>query len=139
MRLTLANIEMETTLSQDCKKMSIALVRCMFITIIRSGEIFVLVLCCRFSEEKYLCRCNMYFCKTRRFSPVEVRLIKDRPGPGGHCPVPGWSPLESYDNNFKQKSVPGRCHYTLIDTTKRRTGAEGFLVVPKLHQAPYDV
>jgi len=60
--------------------------------------------------------------------------------------------------NFKQKSsgarpmcanavrapsghhtVPCRCQFTLIDPTKRRTGAVEFLVGPKLHRAPYDV
>jgi len=65
--------------------------------------------------------------------------------PAGHRTVPGRAPLESYDINFKQKSsgarpmcvnagrappghrtVPGRCHFTLIDPTKRRTGAVEF-------------
>jgi len=63
----------------------------------------------------------------------------------GHRTVPGRAPLELYDINFKQKSsgarpmcanagrappghrtVPGRCHFTLIDPTKRRTGAVEF-------------
>jgi len=57
----------------------------------------------------------------------------------------GQAPLESYDKKFKQKSsgarpmcsnagrapsghrtVPGRCHFTLNDPTKRRTGAVEF-------------
>jgi len=33
----------------------------------------------------------------------------------------------------------GRCQFTLIDPTKRRTAAVEFQVVPKLHRAPYDV
>ena len=68
--------------------------------------------------------------------------------PTRHCTVPGRTPLESYDIKFKQKcvqmpaghrTVPGRCHFTLVDPTKRRTGAVEFYVVPKLHRAPYDV
>jgi len=66
------------------------------------------------------------------------------------------SPVTSYDLNFKLKSsgarlmcanadrapsghrtLPGRCHFTLSDPTKRRTGAVEF--VPKLYRVPYDV
>jgi len=62
-----------------------------------------------------------------------------------HRTVPGRAPLISYDKKFKQKSsgarpmcsnagrassghhtVPGRCHFTLNDPTKRRTGAMEF-------------
>ena len=72
-----------------------------------------------------------------------------RPGtvrcPVGHRPMFYESNLESYDNCFIQKSsgarpmcanagrapsghrtVPGRCHFTLNDPTKRRTGAVEF-------------
>jgi len=63
----------------------------------------------------------------------------------GHRTVPGRSPLELYDLNFKQKSsgarpmcanadrapsghrtAPGRCNFTLSDPAKRRTGAVEF-------------
>jgi len=37
------------------------------------------------------------------------------------------------------RTVPGRCHFTIVDRTKRHTGAVEFQVVPKLHRAPYDV
>jgi len=37
------------------------------------------------------------------------------------------------------RTVPGRCHFSLSNPTKRRTGAVEFLLVPKLHRAPYDV
>jgi len=83
-RLTLTVIEMKSTLSRQQKK-SKALVPCMLITISRSGEFF-LHLCFWSSEEKYLCRYNMYFCKTCRFSPVKVQLIKHRPVPGQTLP-----------------------------------------------------
>jgi len=42
-------------------------------------------------------------------------------------------------NVCKRRTVPGQCHFTFNNPTNRRTGAEEFLVVPKLHQAPYDV
>ena len=75
-------------------------------------------------------------------------LILHRPAPGraslkvsGACQTSyDWAPLESYDFNFKQnRTAPGRCHFTLNDPTKRRTGAVEFKVVPKRHRAPNDV
>ena len=95
----------------------------------------------------------MNYCKIRRFSPVEVRLIKHRPVTGRasadllrdirkslayvrHRTMPDWvpgrSPLESHDLNFQQKSsgarpmCAGRCHFAIIYPTKRRTGAVEF-------------
>jgi len=38
-----------------------------------------------------------------------------------------------------QRRVPGRCHFILNDTTKRRSGAVEFKVVRKLHRAIYNV
>jgi len=82
--------------------------------------------------------CEVIFESSRRLSDI-VRC------PAGHRTVPGRAPLESYDINFKQKSsgarpicanacrapsghrtVPGRCYFTLVDPTKRRTGAVEF-------------
>jgi len=37
-----------------------------------------------------------------------------------------------------QRRVPGRCHFILNDTTKRRSGAVEFKVVRKLHRAIYN-
>ena len=64
---------------------------------------------------------------------MAVRRIK-------HRPVPGRASTDLLRDFFNvHRTVPGRCHFTLNNFTKRRTGAVEFLVVPKLHRAPYDV
>ena len=72
---------METTLAQDCKK-SVALVRFMLI-LSCSSEIYIFCIYV-FGLKKWYIYVNAICtsAKTRRFSPVAVRLIKHRPVPG---------------------------------------------------------
>ena len=75
LRLTLTVMVMETTLAQDRKKIN-STCCCMLIILSCSSEIYIFVF--MFWVFRSVCTSA----KTRRFSPVAVRLIKHRPVPG---------------------------------------------------------
>ena len=136
---------MKTTLAQDCKNFNSTCSLHVNHPQLLKRNIFFLYLCFWSLAVKYLCKCNMYFCKNTVPGRASADLLRDflvlgacqtsydvRPGTV-RCPV-GHRLNRRINVLNKNRPVPvrcvqtppGRCHFTLNEPTKRRMGAVEF-------------